>query len=140
VDEFSPAILSIITNVYYQNPSVDVQSKNPQADGLVKPQLMYILQHPDFVPFRLTDLLKSSLKYGMDHSGMKEEMQLACFDLLVAGFACVEMNHEAKPSEESQTPDDVLGPEDRDSMPEKIGGALSDMMGTIKDKVSHFIN
>lgn len=93
VDEFSPALLSVITSVYYQNPTVQVEAGNPQADGMVQPSMMYLLQHPEFKPFSLVELMRGSLPYGMTKSGMKEEMQIGTFDLLIAGYAGIEMNH-----------------------------------------------
>lgn len=103
VDEFSPAILSVITNTYYQNPTVQVEAGNPQADGMVQPSMMYLLQHPEFKPFSLVDLLKSGLSYGMTKSGMKEEMQIGTFDLLLAGYAAIEMNHTSTADEAPQS-------------------------------------
>lgn len=92
VDEFSPAIISVVSSVYYQNPTVTTEAGNPEADGMVQPSLIYLLQHPKFRPFKLTDLLRGSLTYGMKKAGMKLEMQVASYDLLLAGYACVEMN------------------------------------------------
>lgn len=102
VDEFSPAILSVITSVYYQNPTVSVEAGNPKADGMIQPSMMYLLQHPEFKPFALTDLLKGSLTYGMSKGGMKEENQIAAFDLILAGYACVEVNHSSTSDEPPQ--------------------------------------
>jgi len=95
VDEFSPAILSVITSVYYQNPTVQVEAANPEADKPVQPSIMYLLQHPEWKPYNLVDLSKGALTYGMQKSGMKEEMQIGTFDLMIAGYAGVEMNHSA---------------------------------------------
>lgn len=103
VDEFSPAILSVITSVYYQNPTVQVEAANPNADGQVHPSMMYLLQNPQFKPFSLVDLMKGSLNYGMVHCGMKEEMQISCFDLMLAGYAGVEMNHSSVNQEDPTT-------------------------------------
>lgn len=109
VDEFSPSILSVITSVYYQNPTVQVEAANPQADGMVQPSMMYLLQHPEFRPFSLVDMLKSSLTYGMTKSGMKEEMQIATFDLMIAGYAGVEMNHSSVNQEApTSDPNDIV--------------------------------
>lgn len=103
VDEFSPAILSVITSVYYQNPTVQVEAANPQADNLITPSMMYMIQNPDFKPYNLTDLMRGALGYGMVKSGMKEEMQVGCFDLLLAGFAGIEMNHTSTSDDMPQT-------------------------------------
>lgn len=135
VDEFSPAILSVITATYYQNPDVSTEAKNPTADGNVQPSLQYLLQHPDFRPFRLTDLLKSSLRYGMDHVGMKEEMQLADFDLMVAGFCAVEMNKACSSAEENPVFDGT-----EESTYDKIVGGIKSLakkfgMGKSSDEV-----
>lgn len=109
VDEFSPAILSVITSVYYQNPTVQVEAANPQADGMVHPSLMYLIQNPQFKPFSLVDLLKGSLTYGMTKSGMKEENQIATFDLMMAGYAGVEINHSSI-NQEAPTQDKAPNP------------------------------
>ncbi len=101
IDEFSPAILSVVTNVYYQNPTVQVEAANPDADKLVQPRLEYLMMHPDFKPFNQVDLLRGSLVYGMKKSGMKEEMQIACYDLMLAAYAVVEMNHTTGDTEQT---------------------------------------
>ena len=132
VDEFSPAILSVITSVYYQNPTIQVEAANPKADGQVQPSLMYLLQHPEFKPFNLVDLMKSSLSYGMTKSGMKEEMQVGCFDLMLAGFAAIEMNHNSVNQEEPTTDNEDNGEGVLQSM---MQGAR-DMMSGIIDKVT----
>jgi hypothetical protein len=131
VDEFSPAILSVITSVYYQNPTVQVEAANPEADKMVQPNMMYLLQHPEFQPFSLVDMMKGSLTYGMTKSGMKEEMQVGCFDLMLAGYAAIEMNHSSiadeAPQEDSAVPsDDVAG----SMMQSMVDGAKS-LMGKL---------
>ena len=93
MDEFSPAIASRVGTAYYQNPTINVNAKNPTAEEFVRPGFMYLLQHPEFKPFKVTDLFNASLRYGMDKVKMKDEMQLGAFDLIVAGFTAVEMNH-----------------------------------------------
>lgn len=134
VDEFSPAILSVITSVYYQNPTVQVEPANPKADGPVKPSLFFLIQNPDFVPFSLKDLLQSSLRYGMKKSGMKEEMQLATFDFLLAGYACVEMNHKTERiNEEPMTDiqDDFV-----DGFMDKLKNGAKTLVDNVKQAVS----
>lgn len=103
IDEFSPAILSVVTNVYYQNPTVQVEAASPTAEKPVQPSLIYLLQHPEFQPYSLVDLLRSALTYAMKKAGMKEEMQIAAFDLILAGFACVEANHTVISPDSQQT-------------------------------------
>lgn len=126
VDEFSPAISSVISSVYYQNPTVTVEAGTPEADGMVRPSLMYLLQNPDFRPFKLTDLLRGSLVYAMKKAGMKEEMQIACFDLMLAGYACIEAN--VTTESEEQEPSDGMVPEQDD----KQNPILDSIMGGIK--------
>lgn len=126
VDEYSPAILSVITSVYYQDPTVQVEAANPQADGMIQPSLMYLIQNPQFKPFSLVDLLKGSLSYGMIKSGMKEENQIATFDLMIAGYACVEVNHNSV-NQEAPTTDKMSNP-----MADAMQGATS-MIGSFVD-------
>ena len=133
VDEFSPAILSVTTSVYYQNPTVQVEAANPQADGMVQPSMMYLLQNPQFKPFSLVDLLKGGLTYGMTKSGMKEEMQIGCFDLMLAGYAGIEMNHTSTADEPPQQ--DANAP----SLEESATGfmdKMKDMASGLLDKIS----
>lgn len=134
VDEFSPAILSIITSTYNQDPAVSVKPLHPDADQMVQPPLLYLIQNPDFRPFRLTDLCNASMKYGMKKVGMKDEMQLGDFDLMVAGFTCVEMNHMSEPSENSVNTDMAVSEEGQIDNPivSKIGDALKSGFDSIK--------
>ena len=137
VDEFSPAIVSIVTSTYYRDLTATVTAGNPQADNLIKPSLLYLIQNPDFMPFKLTDLLSGSLKYGQKKVGMKEEMQLATFDLLTAGFTCVEMNHLSE-SQEENVQTDIAQP--RKSMPEKLGGMMEDGYNFVKEKIASVLS
>lgn len=120
VDEFSPAIVSVITSTYYRDMSVSVTANNPTAEGFVKPALLYLIQHPEFQPYRLTDLLTASLKYGQKKVKMKNEMQLAAFDLLVAGFVAVEMNHASETGEDQTANTDIAPQEDKNPIVSKI--------------------
>ena len=133
VDEFSPALLSVISSVYYQNPTVQVEAANPQADGMVQPSMMYLLQHPEFKPFSLVDLLRGSLNYGMKHSGMKEEMQIACFDLMLAGFAGIEMNHS---SVNQEAPEQDASAQGIEGMADNLMGKIVDGAKGLMDKLS----
>ncbi len=132
VDEFSPAILSVITSVYYQNPTIQVEASNPMADGMVQPSMIYLIQHPDFKPFSLVDMLKGSLNYGMTKSGMKEENQIATFDLMIAGYACVEINHSSV-NQEAPTTDIQPNP-----IADMAQGASS-MIGSFLDNAKSMI-
>ena len=93
LDEISPGVTSVINSTYYQDPDVAVKATRPQSDEYVQPPLIYLIQHPEFKPFLLSDLMKESIRHAMKKAGMKNEMQLADFDLLVAGFTVVEANH-----------------------------------------------
>lgn len=133
VDEVSPAILSVVTDTYNQNPSVVVKASHPDADGMVKPQMLYLLQHPDFVPFKLADLMEGSIKYGMDKVGMKEEMQLADMDLMLAGFCAVEMNFLSEPAKD-QPMQDTAQPET--NIIDSILGVAKNAIGAVKDALT----
>lgn len=132
-DEFGPAAVSILGSTYNQNPSVSVTAGHPDADGMVKPSLIYLIQHPEFKPFKLTDLMQASIKYSMDHSGMKEEMQLAVFDLLFAGFAVVEENHLCESTQEP-TPQDFTTPNPAET-PNPILDSIGQGIQSVVDKV-----
>lgn len=104
LDELSPGIASIISSVYYQNPTATVKPARPESSKMVEPPMLYMIQHPEFKPYPLTELMESAIKYGMRKSDMKGEMQLALFHLLVAGFCVIEMNH-ASENVPAPTPD-----------------------------------
>lgn len=137
VDEFSPAIVSILTQTYNQNPEVTVKAKRPESDGMVKPNMLYLIQNPDFVPFSLVDLQRAAIKYGMEKCGMKEEMQLADFDLLTAGFACVEMNHVSEQSQEESLQDSTT-PQDptQSGILNKIGSVVGGVVDKFKETLT----
>ena len=125
IDEFSPAILSVVTNIMYQLPTVDVQAATPDADKPVQPSLEYLMMHPEFRPFQMSDLLRGSLAYGMKKSGMKEELQVACFDLMLAGFACVEVNQTLADGEQAQADMSVGDDRQNPIMDAVVNGAKS---------------
>lgn len=131
VDEFSPAILSVITSVYYQNPTIQVEAANPEADKMIQPSLIYLLQHPEFKPFSLVDLLKGSLNYGMTKSGMKEENQIATFDLMIAGYACVEVNHSSTEDEPPMKDASVPSEDTVGNMMQSIVDGAKNMIGKL---------
>lgn len=138
VDEFSPAIVSVITSTYYRDMSVAVLANNPTAEGFVQPSILYLIQHPEFQPYRLTDLLTASLKYGQKKVKMKNEMQIAAFDLLVAGFAVVEMNHISDTGQEQSATADFAAPQDQTQNPilSKIEDGIKSAYESIKGALS----
>lgn len=94
VNEIYPAFESILANAYVQNPTINVKAKNPKAEGNLTPIQEFMIAHgsmPQTPP--LTDLMKAAIGYGIEHYGLKGEAQLALFDLLFAGFGCIEVNH-----------------------------------------------
>ncbi len=97
LDELSPGIASIISQVIFQNPSVDIEANHPLAEKPIQVPLLYMLMNPDFQPYSLVDLMDGALKHLIKKVGLKQELQLALFDMLVAGFTVTEMNHESKP-------------------------------------------
>lgn len=141
LDELSPSITSIISNVYYQNPKAIVTAKNPQADKDVQPGMLYLLQHPEFVPFKLVDLLNGALNYvvSQKEGGLKPEAQIAIFDLLVAGFCVIECNQESTPvpmqmdSPEPGTPAQSALTEKFPSSNSGLGRFLGDATKFIRD-------
>lgn len=95
INEMFPAIYSVINATYNQNPTVSVKAKHPKAEKNVNP-LAQFLSSPassNYEPYPLTALMEGALKFAMKKTGMKEENQMALFDMLVAGFAIVEVNH-----------------------------------------------
>ena len=136
VDEFSPALISVIQSSYNQNPRQITKPTHPDSDGFVKPSLLYLIQHPEFKPFKLEDLMSSSLDYGMEKIGMKEEMQLADFDLLVAGFCAVEINHLSESPEQQQAMElanqDKAQPESENPLLNKLTEGIKSVGQTIK--------
>lgn len=104
LNEFYPSFGSIIQNTYYQNPTVVVKAKHPDAEQDFQPSLDYILRSmqrgepmPPTMP--LWEVMQAALRHAVNKMGMKPEMQMALFDLLFAGFAIVEVNHRAKATE-----------------------------------------
>lgn len=137
VDEFSPAIISIMTTTYNQDPTVTVKPLRPESDGPVKPSLLYLIQHPEFKPFSLSELMQSAIKYAMPKVGMKEEMQLADFDLLTAGFACVEMNHLSEEVSEEIPQDSTTSLEaPQNSILSKIGSTIGGVVDKVRDALT----
>lgn len=111
VDEMSPGITSVIESTYAQNPTVVAKPTKPEADGMVQPSMMYLIQNPQFKPFKLSDLMQSAVAHDMKHIGLKDEMQLAVFDLIVAGFVGVEINHTSEPADATGPEADALQPQ-----------------------------
>lgn len=103
LDEMATALVSVISGTYYQNPSVTVKAKRPEADQMIQPSMMYLLQHPDFKSFSQSDLMKGAIDYAVKKFGLKLEAQQALFDLLVAGFCIIECNHRSVQPEYAQT-------------------------------------
>ncbi len=133
VDEFSPAIASIVRTTYYQNPTTITEALHPDAEKPIQPSILYTLQNPDFKPFSVAELINASVKYGMKKAGMKEEMQLADFDLLTAGFTAVEMNHASTTDAEEAAPMDKDTKEPENPIVDGILGAAKSAYGAVKN-------
>lgn len=131
IDELSPGINAVIKTAVYQNPSVSVKSGSPVADGMVRPSLQFLMQNPDWKPFSLTSLMEGAIKWGMEKGGAKEALQLGCFDILTAGFTCIEVNIESqatygpKPEAEVEEPNEV----EPQGLIDKMVGGVKSMLG-----------
>jgi len=80
INEFFPNTNSIISEIMYQNPDIITEATKPDAVGNEK-------------------LMKSALAYGFDKSDAIVENRVALFDMLFAGYCCVEVDHMPKDDE-----------------------------------------
>lgn len=132
INEFYPAFRSILDNIYVQNPTMQVEARNPQAEGGLQPLDEFILRHGPIPHVPLTAVLKSALQYAIDTHDLKTASQLAAFDLMFAGVAFIEVNHEIQKSYEP-----------KDEQPSLISDVKESVMGGIEsmvEKVSGFFN
>lgn len=132
INEFYPAFRSILDNIYVQNPTMQVEARSPQADGGLQPLDEFILRHGPIPHVPLTAVLKSALQYAVDTHDLKTASQLAAFDLMFAGVAFIEVNHEIQKSYEP-----------KDEQPSLISDVKESVMGGIEsmvEKVSGFFN
>jgi hypothetical protein len=127
IDEMSPALLSVVSNVYYQNPTVVVEAGSRTADAPVQPSMLFMLQNPDFRPYQLTELMQGALHYAMRKTAMKWEMQVSAFDLMLAGFAVVEVNHEVVGQE--QPFEDARQEERQNPLLDSIASGIKNIYG-----------
>lgn len=133
VNEFSPALSNVLSSIYYQDPTVSCKANHPQADKPIQPGIEYLLMNPDFQSFTLTELMQSALKHAMKKTGMKMEMKLAAFDLITAGFSCVEVNHLSQSAESAfGTPGDEEAPEQ--SLPDRVLDLGKSMVGALEER------
>lgn len=72
INDYFPAINTIISQILYQNPEPIARPRKPSAEEGVK-------------------LMEGALKYAMDETGMLDENRIACFDMLTAGYGVVEV-------------------------------------------------
>lgn len=120
INEIYPAAESILTNTYYKNPSIIAKAKRPEADGLLQYPITFSQVQQ---PIELTDIMKSCLQHAADTQDLKTEAQLALFDFLFAGFACIEANHISTSQNDQYS--DANDPNFIQSMLSKVSGALN---------------
>ena len=135
MDEIYPGISSIISNTYYQNPSIMAEATHPEAEKII--QLPFTAQvammqtgmAEQYSQWDVTyaDLIRDALKYAVKKHGLKGEAQLALFDLLAAGFCVMEANHMVE-SGEAQGQDTSV----QHGLMQKVGDALN----TAKDFIT----
>jgi len=99
MDEIYPGVSSIISNTYYQDPSMNVIAKHPDAEKPIELPLAFQLSRQSTgAPLPNTgatysDLMRDAMKYAVKKHGLKPEAQMALFDLIAAGFCVIECNH-----------------------------------------------
>lgn len=74
IEEYFPNTNSIISEIMYQNPEILVEATKPDAHGNEK-------------------LMKGALQYGFDKIDALAENRVALFDMIFAGYCCVEVGH-----------------------------------------------
>ncbi len=74
INEFFPNTNAIISDIMYQNPDIIAEASKPEAEeGQI--------------------VMQSALSYAFDKTNALIENRLAIFDMLAAGYCCVEVDH-----------------------------------------------
>lgn len=96
INEFFPNVNALISEIMYQNPEILCEAKKPEAeDGL--------------------NIMKSALDYAFNKLDALTENRIALFDMIIAGFCAVEVNHininktETRPAQGEQEPTNLIG-------------------------------
>jgi hypothetical protein len=85
INEYFPNVNALISEIMYQNPEILTEANKPEAeDGL--------------------PLMKSALTYAFDKLDALTENRIALFDMIMAGFCAVEVNHINNPETQAQPP------------------------------------
>lgn len=100
LNEIYPGFSSIINYSVYQNPTITTKAKTPLADGSLKPPMSFMNPMPN-IP--LPELMRAALQWATEKYGFKNELQHAMFDLMFAGFACIETNHNITQGQDAYT-------------------------------------
>ena len=74
VNDFFPNTNAIISEIMYQNPDISAEATVPDAEGNER-------------------LMASALTYGFNKLDAITENRVAIFDMLYAGYSCVEVDH-----------------------------------------------
>jgi len=74
ISEYFPNTNSLISEIMYQNPDISAEATKPDAQG------------NEF-------LMASALRYGFNKVKALNQNRVALFDMLYAGYSCVEVDH-----------------------------------------------
>lgn len=152
INEVTPSANSVIASTYNQNPTATVTALHPLAEENLQPPIEFILNDianggtGEIPAVKLTELMKGALDHGILKTDFKEANQIALFDILHAGYACVEVNHLSKSVEAefkgSETPEDerTLADKVADSLVNSVETGVKRMLGIDSQESREEIN
>lgn len=88
INEFFPNTNSIIADIMYKFPEVQVEAKKEVAEPTV-------------------DLMKAALDYAVRQTAVLDESRLALFDMIYAGYCAIEVSHQVDSGKYLETADTV---------------------------------
>lgn len=123
INEFFPNVNALISEIMYQNPEILVTETKPAAEqALMKLQMTF----PPDSGITPEMVMKSGLGYAFNKLDALTENRIALFDMIMAGFCAVEVNHINIPKTQTQAP---FGELEQKNIIGQIGDFVKKAMG-----------
>ena len=102
INDYFPSINSLISEIMYQNPDIIVDAAKPTA-SIIDRQT----GQPTIIDVEAqAPLMKSAIQYGQEKTEMLVENRVGLFDMIVAGFCAIEVNHIVSREETANLPNE----------------------------------
>ena len=123
INEYFPNVNALISEIMYQNPEIIVTESKPAS---IQAMQKFKQSFPEDTGVTPQMVMTSALNYAWNKLDAISECRLGLFDMIMAGYCAIEINHINNPATEQQAP---VGNKEKTSIIGQIGNAIKKATG-----------